>query len=38
MEVASAAGGGFAKAPKCVIPIDWSIIFTRFYGKIGGLK
>jgi len=34
--VASAAGGGFAKAPGSVIPVDWSIIFTRFNEKIRG--
>jgi len=32
----SGGGGGFAKAPRSVITIDWSSIFRRFYEKIRG--
>jgi hypothetical protein len=28
-------GGGFTEAPMSVIPIDWYIIYWRFYEKSG---
>jgi hypothetical protein len=30
--------GGLTEAPGSMIPINWSIIFKKFYGKIRGIN